>query len=520
MCCTPFINISMSIDRYNGLVIQKIKSDSQCKLIFREILPGKKPLLLYMELKEGKSVAAISMSRDFNRVPYTADCSGLTFQDGTLSGILEVKVNSDGYTPKDNKTIQYKIRIEVPFRNGKAEGVYTALTKQDSITGKIIGDLWIPKSTQPVHLIFDCENVLQIKDNGKLYQRRSIFTATVINGKVYGARFDPPGSIVDVSMQINVINADIKLNGPKLLAKIVSQIITQAGDTIMANHLFDGYLIGDVAAGNVRLKLNGKECDEPGSFLGNVETGATQLQPGECLQTIVLYDVLPHGGFFKLFLNASGGKISHGFATSPNSSNFTHTIDVSELKLLGNKLSGIVRVILKPDSWTSWSNESCLFNLKADIIEKEIIGSYTGSANNREVRGKLDGGLSVKPTLASKGNVTLKLENALTGGKDWENRTFLNFEIDKGKILQGKISNNHTDMRGSVDSGELKINEKQISFDVNITAAAGGNVDTGNYNFKGTGTVAGVYCAGSFETFRNNKSIKKGNFWIKLPEYQ
>jgi len=490
-----------------------------CNMLLYNILPGGKPMAIYFDIKNGAIKSAIAMSREFNRVPYNIDFSDLIIKDSTLSGAIGVKINSDGYTPKDGKALMCRIHLNIVFRNEKATGKYTGLLEQDEVKGMITGELRPAKIVDPVRLVLDCENAIQDNVKSKLYNRRTTFSMSIRDGKVYGARFDPVGSIVDVSMQIHVKSTDMKIEGTKLTLTTVSQIIRQQGDTIIATHIFDGFILGDAAAGTVRSRFGDKESPEPGSFLGKVSTGLSPIKSGNCLYSVVLYDVLPRGGYFKLFLSTTGGKITHGFATSPNSSNFTHSIDVSELKLNGSKLSGVVKVTLKPDSWTSYKNPLCTFSINADVIDEEIIGTYSGSINNGNIKGDIDGSLYPKPILATMGKMTIKLENGLTGGKDWENRAFLNFDFKQNKILKGNISNNHTDMKGTVDNGKVEFDENQISFDVNVTAAEGGNVDTGNYNFKGIGTVVGVYCAGSFQTYRDNKFVKKSNFWAIVPEY-
>jgi len=512
---------------YAGLISKNLSEpgykdgelEGVCNMVFYNILPGEKPMAIYFDIKNGTIKSAIGMSREFNRVPYNIDFSDLTINDSTLSGAIGVKVNSDGYTPKDGKALMYRIHLNVVFRNGKAAGEYTGLCEKNEVKGIVSGELRPVKVVEPIRFVLDCENAIQDDASSKLYNRRTTFSMSIKDCKVYGARFDPVGSIVDVSMQIHVKSSDLKVEGTQLKLTTVSQIIRQKGDTIIATHIFDGSILGNVAAGTVRSWLGDKESPEPGSFLGKVTTGLAPIKSGNCLYSVVLYDVLPRGGYFKLFLSSTSGIITHGFATSPNSSNFTHSIDISELKLNGSKLSGVVKVALKPDSWTSYKTPLCIFSINADIIDTEIMGSYTGSINNGDIKGDIDGSLYLKPLLSTRGRMTIKLENGLTGGKEWENRAFLNFDFNEDEILKGNISNNHTDMKGTVDNGQVKIDENQISFEVSITAAMGGNVDTGNYNFKGIGTVVGVYCAGSFQTFRDNKFVKEGNFWAILPEY-
>jgi hypothetical protein len=489
-----------------------------CDLAFYNLLPGGKTMNVYLDVRDRKIAAALAMSRDYNRVPYDIDYSDVEIKGNRISGNVVVNVNSDGYTPKDGKTLKCRIILDIAFHNNHAEGEYTAAVDQTEVKGIFKAELKRVAFIEPIRLVFDCENAIQDDANSKIYNRRTTLSISFKDGKAYGARFDPVGSIVDVSMQIHVKNADLKMTGPLLKLTTVSQIIRQKGDTITATHIFTGSVIGNVAAGTLRSRFGDKESPESGSFLGKVSDGSDPINKNDCLYSVILYNVLPRGGYFRLFLSASDGKITHGFATSPNSSNFTHSIDISELKINGTRLTGNIKVTLKPDSWTSYKSPYCMFSVSAEIIDKEIIGTYTGFINNSDIKGDLDGSLYPKPTLAKSGKMTIKVENALTGGLDWENRAFLNFEFNGNRISEGNISNNHTDMKGTVDGGIIKFDANQISFEVDIAAAEGAHIDSGKYKIKGGGTVVGIYCAGSFKTFRDDKFIKSGNFWAKLAE--
>jgi hypothetical protein len=242
-----------------------------------------------------------------------------------------------------------------------------------------------------------------------------------------------------------------------------------------------------------------------GNFVGTVRWGAPP-EAGNALYKLTIHNALGTGQFLDLYLSATDGKITHGFGTSPNFNNATHEVDVAKLKLAGNKLTGDMPVTVLPDPWIPKDHKpiACAFVVDATIDGGEIAGTA----------GKflLDGGLEPKPVAAVLTGGTVKLEAGLMGDAGYRSRAFVTFTAKDGKVTGGKVGNNHTKLAGTVDGGEIKIENEHLVGKIQATITVGDGSTEGKYEFEVDTLMVGTAGAGGFTT-RMGEEKRTGRLW-------
>jgi hypothetical protein len=481
-------------------------------VVLKNALPGDKPLTVCLDAPDGAVRAAFATATTFNRTCHDVDASGLKIQRGKLAGPIKVTLYSDGYVPKEDKfACQYELDCAVV--DGKVSGSYTGRYGLTEMKGEVSGEAQPHAPLQAARIEMNMENAIQTAKSKKGGARRLKVTMAMHGGEWFGGRADPPGSITDVGFGAIVQKTDMKLDDGKLTGTVRVLVKQQGGGSLTFDYALDAAVIGPSVAGSFKTTIDGKE-GETGRFMGKVTSELPNV--GECLHTLVLHDALKEGGFVKLYLAARDGKYTGGFGATPNFNNATHEIDATGLSIEAGAVRGTVKVTVHPDPWIPQDHKPipCEFTIDARIRDAEVMGGYEGTAGDKTVKGPMDGGLDARPEAGAVARMTLKLENGLAGGNPFANRAFLGCEVKDGKIVGGKVGNNHTSLSGTVDSGDVKIEGDALSVTATATIPEGGGVWAGKYSFTVKGIVVGRIAAGSFETVLEGKGkVKTGRFW-------
>ena len=475
-----------------------------------------KDLSLYMSRDGEKTTHAFGRARRFNVMPYTLATERLVWKGEIVSGETVVTIPSDNYVPKGGKTWHVPVTLEAREKGGVVTGTYRATVDGQSREGAVSGKCFGPAS-EIRQLRLRCESAVNATAK-KRRGKRIGMTVSVKGETCFAARLTPPGSLTDTAMAACALKQAITLKGCQLTGTMDAETRAQ-GRTESATpyaYVFDGLVIGDSAAGVLKVKENGKDVPD-GQFLGDVRQGLPDIENG--VLKLTLYGAVPPGNYMDVYISTSQGKFAYAFATTANFNNATHTVDLSKLRMEGEALKGTLAVTLNPDPWIPKDHKpvACSFEVQGRIVHGEVSGSFKGSFGPTEVDGRMDGGFDNKPELKAPKALTLKLENALFGGSNYHNRAFLGITLENGKVTGGRVGNNHTSLKGTVDTGDFTFEDGVLKGKVSITVPGGGGVKAGKYSFDVNGGIVGAVAAGEFTThMEGSEQSKTERFWGSL----
>jgi hypothetical protein len=444
-------------------------------------------LELRLDLRGGKVAGAVGKA-SFTRSPAELDVTGLSVSDGQVAGDIKVNIVSDGYAA----AINFICKVEAP------------------IAGKLQPR---PAASEVARLTLNCENIVT-HVAGKGGSRRLQLVFATRDGKAFTARAIPPGSMTDVAFATRVTrcaitSVDGKLDGD---VEVTLQPQNSEAKPIVYVYTIAGRAIGDLATGQVATKCDGRAVNDVGTFVGNVRNGAPET--GNALYKLALHDALGIGKFLDLYLSTKDGKFIHGFGTGPNFNNATHDVDITKLKLDGNKLTGNVAVTVLPDPWIPKDHKpiACVFEVEATVDGGEVTGKYSGTAGANKISSALDGGLDAKPAGTALMGGTVKLEAGLMGDAGYHSRAFVTFTAKDGKVTGGKLWNNHSKLAGTVDGGEVKLVNERLTAKIQATVTVGAGSKEGKYEFEVDTLMVGTAGAGGFTT-RMGEEKRTGRLW-------
>lgn len=351
----------------------------------------------------------------------------------------------------------------------------------------------------------------------KMRSRRLNFVLGFKDNRLFYCRVIPYGSLVDVSERDKTLYFKGNIEDGKVNADI--EFLQDMSDLKEQNKYrlsINGLLTGDkFIAQTSSITKNGKPVHETGSLSGNVELNPV-LNIDNSVLALSLQDALPDK-FLNVFIVVKNGNPLYGFATTPNFNNATHDIVVDDLRLKSKKIHGQLKVKIIPDSWTPEDGKpiDCCYDLDIKVQNSTCVGNFAGYFGTRKVQGTTEGELQRLVTYSTEDidKLTIKLEDALTGGEAWENRVFLRFnDLRQGK-KNGTVTNNHTSLSGNAILEEMEL--KNGKFRATCMAfAENGNVSSGNYHFNLEGFAVNQTVVGNFTTTFNNQKIKNGFFWL------
>ncbi len=228
------------------------------------------------------------------------------------------------------------------------------------------------------------------------------------------------------------------------------------------------------------------------------------------LMVLALDGALPRGEVLKVYLDRQGGNYRAAFAFATPFSRRPFEIDATGLTLKDGELSGTVNVI-RNVTRTKIDPLLGSYQVRAKVAGDRISGSHSGRFGADEGGGDVWGEVLPRPELPHGAvQVSMKLEDGLFGGADWQNRAFFDFSMNMGKADTGKLSNNKGVYRGRFAGAELTVTEDRVRGHI-VGTVLDGDVTPGRYTFDIDGPKVGNYFMGVFTT-RLGDQTKKGYF--------
>ncbi len=464
----------------------------------------------------GRAVHALSAARQYNRMPHDVDASDLKLAGESIAGTVRISIPFDGYVPKGGEPLEADIEIDATVRSGTAAGTYAGKFGGWPRKGELGGRrIQTHPADVPRRLTLACESAVYW-EAGKPKRRRTPgarlgMELAVKDGRCFAARLVPSGSITDVAMAAYAGAQDVRLEGHRLTGSLTGTIYPQgqADRPVAYRWTFDGVAIGDRVAGSMAVVEDGKEVGR-GRYLGQVSSGAADA--GDCLMKLTLCEAVPPHNFMNVFLATRGGKVLHGFGTTPNFNNAIHEVDVSGLEVAADRLTGRLGVTIRPDGWVPRDRKPipCSFEIDAAITAGEVVGTHTGRFRDAPVQGEAVGRLDPKPDLAQVARVTLKVENSPFG------RGFFTLEYEDGRLANGRVWNNHSNLTGEVRKVALDFSGERVGGSLTAFVEKGG-ATPGVYVIEPDGVLVGTMGAGTATTTAASDGRKKtATFWISL----
>ncbi len=477
------------------------------ELVLDDALGEGKDLTLCVHFDgEGNAARAFSFARRYNRMPHSVELGTLKLEGGEISGKAVATIPFDGWVPKGGKPLTVEMTIDAKVGPDAVAGTYEASFGGNASRGALVGEAFETPGKDAVRrLELRCERSVR----GKRRMRNIGMVLSARDGKVFAARLVPAGSLTDVGMVARAGEQDLTLSDGRLRGTLKGRIDGQ-GKRPVVDHLweFDVRVIGNRAAGTLNVTAAGEKAGL-GRCTGTVRTGAPD--PGDALWTLTLHDTLPGKNFLNLRLATAGGKVLHGFATSPNWNNSIHTVDTSKLELDDGRLVGKLGVTILPDAWIPKDHKpvACRYALDVRAVDGEARGTSTGVFGKEPTKGTIEGSVEPKPDLKMLRSLTLKVENGGFG------RGFISCKFAEGKFAEGRLWNNHSDLTGEVKSVDLSFANETATGTL-VTTARKGNVKSGTYTVNVDGVMVGMIGAGEATTVHTDGSEKTTTFWVAV----
>lgn len=473
-----------------------------------DVVAAGKPLVIHALVRSGKPVWAVAAAPGWNRVRWAVDPAQLQVDDDSLAGSMSLSLTSDGYIPPVGTQIPVKVTLAGQTWKGTRSG--------DAVAGSATSAWSAATIPDPVRFTIHGDNCVFFPKHGPGKGRRMTVVVPIAQGAAHAVRLVPPGSPTDTGCSATVTSSAVRRDGPRLSATIASTIRHQGGATSAAVMRFEALVVGEQLHGLVTTTWDGKE-QESGWCIGSALAGVPDPQTAQLRLT--LDALVSHGGYCDLYLNLRDGKVTSGFATTPNDGNSTHVVDRTDLVWADGKITGGVRLTLMPDPWKRpvAAPTQAQVQITAAVRGADASGTYTGTFGTTAVTGEVVGGLDPAVTAGRLKSMTIKVENGLSGGNEYQNRAFITVQLDgQGKVIGGKVSNNHTALDGSVSSGLVQVTDGRLIGTVEATIGAAGKTTSGLYRFAYEGVAVGNLATGGFTVTDPAGAQKSERFWAAL----
>lgn len=499
------------------------QGDIACSLTMRKAVIHNaaegRDLNIALDIRGGKVVGAFGNAPHFNKMPAELDTAGLAVADGKLTGVMKVSIGWDGWVPAGGNPYKAEYAVSAALADGRVEGRWSSAGVATNVEGAVAGT-FAPRApdTGTIRLALACANA--VDHDQKIGGRGLKSVITLKDGKAVAVRSIPAGSIADVSCSMetprfDLTLADGRLNG-SYEVRITPQGVSPRNPVRVYSYRVSGVVIGDGAGGRMAIARDGEVLGETAVFTATARRGPPPPM-GDCTYKMTFHHALGEGKFIDVYLASAGGKITGGFASSPNFNNAMHLVDASKLAIGEGRIAGDIGVTVLPDPWIPRDHKpvQCSFAVDCRVAGGEIAGRFKGKAGGDAVEQAIEGAQDDKVKLDNITGGTIRLENGLAGSGNHMARAFVSMQIKDGKVTGGNVGNNHDKaMKGPVTGGEFRLNGDEWSLKVEFTVDSAGGATPGKYVATASGTFVGNMSAGAFTCAHERGQVKEGSFWF------
>lgn len=483
-------------------------------------IPPQHTVQVFLREHDGAVTHAFALVPTFTKSSGLVDASALRRQKDVWDGSLKITIPSDGWNPPQGTTTQVELRVQTDASgtlrwqrvNGQGEGTVVVHPLSPQTFNPALGSLTAVGANPQVP-----GTVISKGHRAK----NLLIRLALCDDRVHLVLLREQASPVDTGNDIMVTKNDVRYSQGKWQGSIEAVVCHQENRApVPWVGQIEFVTIGSKIAGSLRVKNGTTEESFPLS--GNVQPVA-ETPENSILTPLFLFGALPSGANLECYLELKNGQVLTGFATGPNANNATHIVDAKNLFLKNGRLKGTMGVVLMADPWVPPDHlpRPMMVQIEAAVTASgaAVAGTYNGRYGSEAITGVV-GGLfqpSISASIASK--VMIKFEDGLLGAgdKSWFRRVFVGANLDAhGKVIGGKIGNNHSSLTGTTDSGQFLCPPGRLEGEVSLSASAG-NIQAGKYRFRFKGSRVGEMATGLFELLgTDNEVLKTGSFWASV----
>jgi len=527
---------------FSGMAAAELKpNDAVYRLSLENAILSKTPLVVYMDCRNGMMTHAFGGG--LNVVSHDVDASRLKLDGHTLTGTLKVTINPDNWVPKGYRQLHYTYGIKASVNGTSVKGAYTVVSADDGVADKpkaqtieekvppellgrlkerpgarepetgpkprtVAGEITArPARPDPAEIRIALERIQGPSYKG--WGNRGTLRFVVTGNRVVASSIGAPNNTTYAEWTCFIKKATAGLTQDTLAATFDTKVNGKGPGAGDLNIALEGRIIGDKVAGRFVSKLPDKQLVEA-PFIGSVRhspapdarhaTYALQLWGGAAGRKEVW-----------LHLASSDGLLGRGLAFAPQFNHAVHDLDAAGLKLTAGKLGGNIEMTVNPDPYIPPDKQpiECTYAIDAEIKDGGVAGSFSGTWGKEKVAGPLTGQLVPPVKHGTNFSFHFKMEEGVTGGSAWHNRTYAGMTIQNGKAVKGSASNNKGGWKGTFDGGEAKLDGPRLTAKANVTVTSG-SVKKGTYTFEIEAIVVGAHLIGEHKSILNGKVVKRG----------
>jgi hypothetical protein len=211
--------------------------------------------------------------------------------------------------------------------------------------------------------------------------------------------------------------------------------------------------------------------------------------------------------------DAAAGRFPAALAYTPHFNHAVHEVDASGLKVEDGRLRGRLAVTVLPDPYVPKERQpiACVYTIDARTADGGLAGRFHGAFGPEAVAGTVAGQYRPRQELAGPLAISLKMEEGVTGGPPWHNRSYIAFTLDGGKARRGSFANNKDAWTGTFDRADLGLVDGLLAGTIDCTVRTG-RVKLGTYTFTLDGHVVGDQLMGDYTSQLDGRVVKSGKF--------
>ena len=516
-------------------------TDAVYKLTLENAILSRTPLVVYMDCRDG--VMKHAFGEGLNVVSHDVDASRLKLEGTALTGPLKVTVNPDNWVPKGYRQLHYTYGIRASINGTRVEGAYTVVSTDDGVADKpklktveekvppellkalkkrpdapkpetgpkprtLSGEITArPSRPEPAEIRIALERI-----QGPAYKgwgNRGTLRFVVAGNEVVSSIIGAPNNTTYAEWTCFIKKAVATLTPDSLEATFDTKVNGKGPGAGNLHVALSGRIIGDKVAGRFTSKLDEKQLVEA-PFIGSVKHSPAP-HAADATYAVQLWGAAAGKKEVWLHLASRDGRFGRGLAFAPQFNHAVHDVDAAGLKLAGGRLKGNIEMTVNPDPYIPPDKKpiDCAYTIDADVKNGGVSGSFSGTWGSEKVAGPVTGQLTQPVKHSTNFSFHWKMEEGMTGGSAWHNRTYASMTIVNGKAVTGGASNNKGGWKGTFDGGEAKLDGNRLKAKANVTVTSG-SVKKGTYTFEIEAIIVGAHLIGDHSSILNGKVVKRG----------
>lgn len=307
--------------------------------------------------------------------------------------------------------------------------------------------------------------------------------------------------------ECNLTFANGRLRGSIRSEIYSAATVTGTFDIAIEATIDDGMVTG------THVSSNASGAKRRGELKGTVEPVSLTGDPAhDGVWTVHLPRALPRDEVLTLYLDRHDGAFT-AFAFSPDFTRRPMDVDASELTFANSKLTGRIKVDRLNKENDGTRSTFGTYEIDATVDGPAVGGRFEGTTiDDRSVAGLVCGEIRHRRPVPANATVWLKCEDGYTGGAMWQNRVFLEFDLEDGAFVRGKSGNNKGVFEATLTAANTTLTRNRVKGTLKSTVLSSGSVTKGDYTFEVDGLRSGDVMYGRFRTLLAGKNVKAGYF--------